>query len=232
MNDPLSALAALEGVPSAVTAARDAADVIQRDRGRKVLPAEVSAQALLAGARASAAIEDDRAESAVEGGWQAAAIRLSTELIDLAGLIRTAPGQVLARMHTLLAAGRLPDGELGRVRPEAADRIAGLTHLLTAPTEASPLVVAAIAHAEVATAAPFGSGDGIIARAVEHAVLIRAGIDPRAVLVPEAGHRAAGRAYGSALAAYATGDVNAVRGWILHCAQALTYGVEVSPLGR
>ncbi|WP_211221769.1 oxidoreductase [Granulicoccus phenolivorans] len=230
MNDPLSALATLEGVPSAVTAARDAADVIQRDRGRKVIPAEISAKALLAGARASAAIEDDLAAPAPEGGWQAAAIRLSTELFDLAGLIRTAPGQALARMHALLGQGWVPDPELGRVRPEAAARISGLNQLLSGSTQASPVVVAAIAHAEVATIEPFGAGDGIIARAVEHAVLIAGGIDPRAILVPEAGHRAAGRGYARALQGYATGDVNGVRGWILHCAQALTYGVEVSPL--
>ncbi|GAB3715917.1 Fic family protein [Mariniluteicoccus flavus] len=223
MTDPLADLARLEGVPSAVAAALDAADAVLRDRGRRQVPAEVSAQALLAGAKASARIEGDE--------WLAGSVRLSTELIELAGAVRRTPAQVLARAHVLLARGVVEDDALGRTTTTETDRLAGLMGLLAGSTTASPLVLAAVAHAEVATLRPFGGGDGVLARAVEHLVLIEAGIDPRAALVPEAGHAAAGSAYSGGLQRYATGQAAGVRDWIVHCAQALTFGAESSPLG-
>jgi hypothetical protein len=228
--DPLADLARLEGVPSAVAAARDAVDVVLRDRGMRVIPAQQSASALLAGARASAALSPD------PGRWLAGAVRLSTELISLGALIRVAPGQALARAHALIGRGVLPDDELGRVRSsgEVSRRMLGLSELLTEPTAASAVVLGAVAHAEIATVAPFGSADGIVARAVEHMVLIAGGVDPRAVIVCEAGHLALRPAYEVALAAYGSGTVSGVREWLLHCTQALTYGAEVSPaaIGR
>lgn len=223
MTDPLLDLSRLEGVPSAVAAARAAADVVLRDRGARRVPAELSARALLAGARASAALEGS--------GWQPGAIRLSTELIELAGTVRRAPGQVMARAHALVAKGRVPDDLLGMVQSGDRARLKAVLELLSRPTQAPALVQAAVAHAELAHIAPFGGGDGIIARAVEHMVLIDAGVDPRAVLVPEGGHLAAGAAYVAGLQRYGSGGVDGVRGWVVQCAQALTVGAELSPLG-
>lgn len=223
--DPLDDLARLEGVPSAVAAARDAVDVVLRDRGLRVIPAEQSAAALLAGARASAALspEPDR--------WLAGAVRLSTELISLSGLILMAPGQAIARAHALVARGVVPDDELGRVRADAevSERLVGLHRLLSQPTSASAVVLAAVAHAEVATIAPFGSADGVVARAVEHMVLVAGGVDPRAVIVCEAGHLALRPSYEAGLIDYRSGTVSGVRAWLLHCTQALSHGAEVSP---
>lgn len=229
MTDPLADLARLEGVPSAVVAARDAVDAVLRDRGLRQIPADRTAEALLAGARATADLEGDADR------WLPGAVRLSTELIDLAGLIRTSPGQALARAHSLLAYGLVPEDALGRVleRPEISERLTGLTRMLTAPTEASALVQAAVAHAEVASIGPFAEGNGILARAVEHLVLIAAGIDPRAVIVIEAGHLQAERGaggYTAGLEAYRSGTPNGLRNWITYCAEALAYGAEVSPL--
>lgn len=209
-------------MPSAVAAARDAADAVLRDRGRRQVPADTSARALLAGAKASARMEGEE--------WLEGSVRLSTQLIDLAGDIRRTPAQVLARAHVLLARGRRDDDALGRTVTGGA-RLGALMDLLAASTAASPLVLAAIAHAEVASIRAFGGGDGVLARAVEHMVLIEAGVDPRAVLVPEEGHAAAGGAYAGGLQRYATGDVAGVREWIVQCARALTFGAEASPLG-
>lgn len=206
-----------------MAAARAAADTILRDRGARAVPGEMSARALLASARASAAMEGPE--------WEPGAVRLSTELVDLAALIRSTPGQALARAHVLLARGILPDDRLGRVPADDPARLSGVLELLTDRTEAPALVVSAIAHAEIALLAPPGAGHGVLARAVEHMVLIQAGVDPRAVLLIAEGHRAVGDAYRSLLAAYATGTISGVRGWILHCAQALTHGAELSPLG-
>lgn len=240
-HDPLADLAALEGVPSAVTAARDAADAVLRDRGRRVVPAEVSAKALLAGARASAELalegpeatgdETEETRQAVEAG----AVRLSTQLLDLAADVRRQPARVLARAHTLVAKsladiGRINPVSLGRVAPEARERTAGVADMLTMRTTASPIVVGAIAHAEIAQVRPFDLVSGIIARAVDHMVLVEGGIDPRAVLLPESAHLLAGRAYERALTGYAEGTADAVRAWIIHCCDALTHGAEKSPL--
>jgi hypothetical protein len=227
VSDPLADLARLEGVPSAVAAARDSVDAVLRDRGMRPVSPEQSAQALLAGARASAALTDDPQR------WLPGAVRLSSELVALSGLILVSPGQAIARAHGLAAHGQLPEAALGRVRPDAevSERLLGLSALLGRPTAAPVVVLAAVAHAELATVGPFGTADDVVARAVEHMVLIAGGVDPRAALVPEAGHRAAGAGYRRALDGYAVGDVTGVREWLLHCARALAHGAEVSPLG-
>ncbi len=100
-------------------------------------------------------------------------------------------------------------------------RTRGLSDLLTTPTEAPALVLAAVVHAEIVTIAPFGSGDGLIARAVERMVLTSAGVDPQGVLPVEAGHLRLAPGYERALRGYASGSVAGVRGWLLHCAAAV-----------
>jgi len=224
--DPLTDLARLEGVPSGLAAARDAVDVVLTDRGLRATSAEQVASALLAGARASARLTDDPER------WIAGAVRLSTELPGLAGVLRVAPGQALARAHTLAAYEQVPADELGRLRssPEVTGRMAGLTRLLASATEAPALVLAAIAHAEVATMAPFGSADGLVARAVERMVLISSGFDPRGVVATEVGHLKRHGEYQRLLDAYASGSLTGVRDWILHVAQAAVDGAEASPV--
>lgn len=221
--DALADLARLEGVPSAVTAAIDSVDAVLRDRGLRALRPEVVAGALLAGARGSARLTDapDR--------WLPGAVRLSAELTELAGVIRVAPAQALARAHVLLARGVVSDDELGRIRadPATAARTAAVTELLTAAGTSSALVLGAVVHAELAVVAPFGSADGLVARAAEHLVLMSAGVDPRGAVPVEAGHAADPEAYRAALAGYAGGRMNGVRGWIVHCATAVSRGAEV-----
>lgn len=216
-----------------MTAARDACDVVLRDRGLREIPADDSAKALLAGANASA--DATGAADQLRPG----VVRLSTQLIEIGGYVLVSPGQALARCHTLLAHSLVDDDDLGRVvdEPGVGERMSALNQLITTPTEASSVVLAAIVHAEIATVEPFAFGevsrrDGnrALARAAEHLVLIGSGVDPRAVIVCEAGHRAAGRFYDEALDAYRAATPVGVRDWILHCAQTLTYGAEVSPV--
>jgi len=206
--------------------ARDAVDAVLRDRGLRQVSAEQSARALLAGARASAALTDDPER------WLPGSVRLSSELVALSQIIRVSPNQALARAHVLLARGQVPDVELGRIRSGAStsERVLDLAMLLTRPTAAPAIVLAAVAHAELATVAPFGSADGLVARAVEHLVLIASGVDPRAVIVVEAGHLALREGYADALVGYRSGGVAGVRDWLLHCARALAAGAEASPL--
>jgi hypothetical protein len=226
--DPLADLARFEGVASAVVAATDAVDAVLRDRGLRHISEEQVSQALLAGARANAALSGDPER------WHVGALRLSAELAPLAALIRVAPAQALARAHALVARGVVPDSELGKIGsgPAMATRMNSLGELLTRHTSAPAIVVAAIAHAEIAVVAPFADASGLIARAVEHLVLISAGLDPYGVIVVEAGHADSGVRYASALEAYAQGSVQGVKGWLLHCAAAVARGAELSPAGR
>lgn len=223
MPDPLADLAGLAGMPSAVAAALAAVDAVLRDRGRRAVPPDAAAGARLAGARASAALMGDGER------WLPGAVRLSAELGPLADVIRVAPAQALARAHLLAARGVVPDEALGRLAgsPEAAARLDGVSGLLTGTSSASALVLGAVVHAELATVAPFGSADGLVARAAEHLVLISAGVDPQGLVPVEAGHAAAGDAYTAGLQGYASGSAAGVRAWLLQCTNALARGAEL-----
>jgi len=94
------------------------------------------------------------------------------------------------------------------------------------------LVVAAVVHADLATAAPFPSHNGILARAVERLVLVARGVDEKALTVPEAGHLALRAQYESNLRAYRDGGRNGVHAWLLYAAEAYAAGAEASPLRR
>jgi len=226
--DPLADLARLEGVASAIAASTDAVDAVLRDRGLRRVTEEQVSQALLAGARANAALTDDLER------WQLGALRLSAELIPLATLIRVAPAQALARAHSVVARGIVPDDELGKIgsEPAIAARMSSLGELLTSDTSAPAIVVGAIAHAEIAVVLPFGAASGVIARAAEHLVLIAAGLDPYGVIMVEAGHAESRTSYSHALGAYADGSISGVKGWLLHCAAAVARGAELSPVAR
>ena len=229
--DPLADLAQLEGVASAVAAATDGVDAVLGDRGLRKVTEEQLSRALLAGAQANAALSDNPAR------WQVGALRLSAELAPLAALINVAPAQALARAHTLVARGVVPDNELGKIGsqqdtadPEMAVRMNSLVELLTRHTSAPAIVVGGVVHAEIAVLAPFGDASGLIARAAEHLVLIAAGLDPYGVIVVEAGHAENGASYSVALEAYADGSVTGVKAWLLRCAAAVARGAELSPM--
>ncbi len=218
--DPLADLQRLEGVPSALAAALDAVDAALGDRRQLRVAHDDSAQALVASAKASAELSGDADR------WLPGALRLYAELADLAALIRAAPGQALARAHVLVAHGQVADELLGRLRedPVVAPRMAELGQLLTQHSEASGMVLAAVAHAEIAVLEPFGSGDGLVARAVEHMVLISAGVDSYGLINCEAGHAADPAAYAEALRGYRDDGARGVRAWLQHCAAALARG--------
>jgi hypothetical protein len=238
MTDPLAWLTDLEGVSSAYAATRDGIDVMLRDRGLRRTSPELTAESLLRGAHASAVLEgsastleDVRAGEADD--IAADAVRLSASMLALAPLLKTAPLQAIARLHTVVASSSLSAEELGRPRDAAsADRLRGVSELLLSGTEAPALLVAAVAHADVATAAPFASHNGIVARALERLVLVSRGVDAKSLVVPEAGHLAQRAAYESNLRAYADGGPRGVHAWALYGAEAFAAGAEASPLRR
>ncbi|EFC84480.1 hypothetical protein [Frankia sp. EUN1f] len=265
-SDPLGSVAAIPGVDEAATAARAGVDALLRHRILRRRSAEVTAEASLRAARASAALEghdvpldvlrthlgdheltldaDADAGAAAPAGLAdghvsgpadvtdsrslavtLGAVRLYAELGTLSSAWERAPRQALARMHVLAGRGLLPDEALGRPRVdvqgpgaavgtaglagpwgeptvsamEMSVRLDGLTAVLTAPTRAPAIVVAAIIHGELLAIRPFGVLDGIIARAAARLVLISRGLDPKALVATDVGHLEL--AHGSAAAA-------------------------------
>jgi hypothetical protein len=236
--DPLAWLTSLEGVPSAYASARDGIDVMLRDRGLRRTSPETTAESLLRGALASAVLEGSASGTTDvrEGGGDEiarAAVRISAELLSLTPVLTRSPLQALARIHALAAVGSLPEDRLGRPRDEASsERLRALARLLTAPTSAPALLVAALVHADLATAAPFASHNGLVARAAERLVLVARGVDEKSLVVPEAGHLALRAAYESNLRGYRDGGQAGVHAWLLYGAEAFAAGAEASPLRR
>jgi hypothetical protein len=234
--DPLARLAALEGVASAMAAARDGIDVLLRDRGLRQSPPETTGESLLLGAHASAVLEGSGSDleqmRAGEGDEVAqAALRVSAEVLGQVPVVARTPLQAFARLHTLAGKGSVGDEQLGRPRDAAAAaRLADLGRLLVRPTAAPALVVAAVVHAELATAAPFASHNGIVARAAERLLLVARGVDPKSLVVPEAGHLRLRREYESNLRGYRDGGRAGLHSWLLYGSEAQARGAEASPL--
>jgi len=234
--DPFAAASSLEGIPSSFAGTRDGIDSLLRDRGLRRTTPDDTARSLLLGAAATASLEGSGYDVDVlaRGGGDPtarAAVRLSTELLGLAPVWRRTPLQAIARVHALAAAGSVPDDDLGRpANPAGVARLNELSRSLTQPTQAPALVVAALAHAEVATCGAFVSHAGVVGRALERLVLVERGVDPASVTVPEAGHAAEPDAYRSALSAYERGGDAGVSQWLLYASQAFTRGAEASPL--
>lgn len=236
--DPLAWLVSLEGVPSAYAATRDGIDVMLRDRGLRRTTPEHTGESLLRGAHASAVLDGSTSTLAEvragEGDEVAAdAVRVSVELLALVPVLQRSPLQALARIHALAGRGALPDERLGRPRDaESAARLRDIAAVITAETTAPALLVAGAVHGELATAAPFASHNGIVARAVERLVLVARGVDEKSLVVPEAGHLALRPQYESNLRGYATGGAAGMHSWLLYCAEAFAAGAEASPLRR
>ncbi|GAA4118878.1 hypothetical protein GCM10022415_18360 [Knoellia locipacati] len=172
-------------------------------------------------------------------------IAATAETERLGPVVLTAPMQALARLHTAAAAGLVPDSELGRPRldgedsrefveigeappaAEARERLARVVEVLASAATLPVPIVAALAHAEIVTARPFTRGNGVVARAVERAVIQAGGLDPTGVAVPEVGHgTGGGPAYLGGLTAYTRGDAAGVGLWLTHCCDAIVAGAQ------
>ena len=219
-----------------MVASRDGIDALLRDRGLRRSAPELTGESLLRGAHASAVLEGSSSTledvRAGRGGEMArAALRVSTEILGLAPVLAKSPRQAFARIHTLAGKGEVLDDDLGLPRTaETADRLGALARLLVRDTSSPALVVAAVVHAEIAAVAPFASHNGVVARAAERLVLVTRGVDPKSLVVPEAGHLALHREYESNLRGYRDGGTAGVHSWLLYAAEAYAAGAEASPL--
>jgi hypothetical protein len=220
----LERLAELPGVADAIGEAREACTQLRWHPALRRRAAETRAEAGVRAVRAAAALAGARlpVDLVRDVGRGAAAfppdasgrtalgvLRAHAEAEALAPGWERAPLQVLARLHVVAAAGLVPDAALGRPR---------------LPGEVPALVVAALAHAEIATLRPFVAANGVVARAVCRALVVGRGLDPTGVAVWEAALLAAGPPYPLTLAHYGEGSADGARGWLLLFARALTDG--------
>lgn len=117
---------------------------------------------------------------------------------------------------------------------EVAARLDQLSRLLIARAEGQgvgtpALVVASVVHGELLALRPFGSHNGVIARAAQRVVLIAEGLDPKSICPAEVGFAELGTdAYRRALAGYLAGTPEGLAAWIGHCGRALRLGVRES----
>ena len=211
---------------------------------------------LLAGGTVTAPSKDERESRLVEH-----AVRLHADLGQVLVSWRHSPKQALARLHVIAAADVVTDSDhLGRPRVagmpvedplelgpppdplEVSARLDGLARILTAGTSAPAVVVAAVVHGELMALRPFGTVDGLVARAASRLVLVDRGLDPKAVSAPEVGHAELqkfgvggfardhgaieGDSYGTALRAYLGGGPDGVAAWVRHCAAAVALGAR------
>ncbi|MFC4034519.1 oxidoreductase [Streptomyces polygonati] len=125
--DPLAVLGALPGVPESVEAVRQAVDKVYGHRVMRRRSDEVTSEAALRGARASAALagadwslEEVRRRSDFSADDEArtvgAALRLTAEAGQLLGVWRQSPLQALARLHLVAAGGAAAAPTVGRPR--------------------------------------------------------------------------------------------------------------------
>jgi hypothetical protein len=232
--DPLAPLLELPGVRPALDAARESVDRLLGHRVLRRQSAVVSSESALRGARASAALEGvdvplaDLRAGAVDDPVVQGALRVSAGLGALVGTWEQAPLQALARLHVLAAAGTVPDEQLGRPTgaPAVTARLTALASLVTGGGTVPGTLLAAVVHGELATLAPFGSADGVVARAAARLTLVTRGVDPKSVSVPEVGHQELAEAYRPALAGYGSGDPDGLAEWLRHCATATQLGAR------
>src|SRR4051795_12430871 len=229
--DPLAPLLDLPGVAESAETARAAVDRLLGHRVLRRESAGVSAESALRGARASAALEGvDLPLAEVRAGAVGdpvvqGALRVSVGLGAMVETWERAPGQVLARLHVLAAADLVDPADLGRPTGQAGPRLTGLFSVITGATSVRAVLIAALVHGELAALAPFGTQDGVVARAAGRLTGITRGLDPKAVSVPEVGFAELGAdAYREVLDGYANGGPAGVAGWLVHCCRATEHG--------
>jgi hypothetical protein len=235
--DPLAPLLDLADVAPALAEAREHVDTAMRHRALRRHGGQVAAEASLRAAVASAALEghaydlaEVRAGTVTDPVLQGA-LRVAEGTGGLVDLWPRAPRQALARLHVLAARGVVADDDLGRLT-SAADRIDALAGLVAGNERTSPLLLAAVVHAELITLRPFAGPAGVVARAAARLTLIGRGLDPRGLVAVEVGHREREPEYVGAAGAYATGTPDGVRAWLRHYAAAVAVAAdEVARIG-
>lgn len=236
-SDLLAPLLGLPGVADAAESARTALGKAHRHRTNLRNWPLTAAESAVRGARCSSALDGggvqlDDAASGDDDPVLAGALRVGQALeggaTNLVGVWQRAPLQALARLHALAAADLVSDVDLGRPRsvPEISARMDLMTRLVTGGSTVPAAVLAAVAHGELMALKPFGSADGVVARAVSRLVTIASGLDPHGLGVPEVYWMRRPDEYRDAAVAFATGQPEGVGSWLVMCCRALEDGAR------
>jgi hypothetical protein len=233
--DPLAPLMELPGIALAADQARDALSRAHRHRANLRGWPVTAAEAALRAARASSVLDGGPLqvdEQATSDPILAGALRVAQALeggeTNLVAVWQRAPLQALARLHTLAAADQVDEDRLGRPRSDAevGPRLELLADIVSGGTRVPVPVVAAVAHGELLTLAPFGSADGVVARAVSRLVTIAGGLDPHGLGVPEVTWMRRAADYRDAARGFAAGTQEGVAAWLKLCCRALQDGAR------
>ena len=232
--------------------AREEIDALLWDRRTRGRTAELATRSIRLGARESAAIEGAEVpvdivlggggvERSPLGAVLGSALRVTAEAAQQRSAWHTAPLQALAALHLVAARDVLDDALLGRPRStaeaddplhigelppasEALARLEALATVITSPTKAPGLLVAAVVHGELMALRPFAWGSGLVARAAVRLVVSDRGVDPGNLVAYEHGLRSLGRgAYVAALRGYASGTSEGLAEWLVWHAGAVGF---------
>jgi hypothetical protein len=238
-SDPLAPIAELPGVAEAAQRARELLGEVHRHKANRRGWPQSAAEAAVQAARASSAIEGgstvlSASDGSIEDPVLAGALRVAQSLDgdalqNMAAVWKRAPLQALARLH-LIAAADLVDNpdQLGRPRsvPGMGERLDLLAQLVTGGSKVAAPVLAAVVHGELLALRPFGTADGIVARAASRLVCVTSGLDPHNLGIPEAMWLRRLQAYRDAAEKFAEGTVEGVGGWVIMCCGGLEVGAR------
>ena len=108
------------------------------------------------------------------------------------------------------------------------ERLAALVDLII-NSKAPVILIAAIAHAELATLRPFTQGSYLVARASTRLILAAREVDVDGLVMSEYGAFLLGRpAYVKALTSYQSGTAAGVAAWIEWQGEAIRKGIEMA----
>lgn len=233
--DPLAPLAELPGVAAAGEEVREALGRAHRHRTNLRGWPTTAAEAAVRAARASSVLDggalqlsQDRDPDPVLAGALRVSEALEGGATSLVGVWQRAPLQAIARLHALAAADLADDDRLGRPRADAdvGRRLAILADIVTGGTRVPAPVLAAVVHGELLTLEPFGTADGVVARAVSRLVTIASGLDPHGLGVPEVYWMRHSGDYRAAARGFASGTPDGLTAWLVLSAQALHGGAR------
>jgi hypothetical protein len=234
-SDPLAPLAELPGVAVAGEEAREALGRAHRHRTNLRGWPATAAEASMRAARASSVLDGGSLQLSDGGDPDpvlAGALRVSEALeggaTSLIGVWQRAPLQAIARLHALAAADLADDDRLGRPRGDAdiGRRLELLADIVTGGTAVSAPVLAAVVHGELLTLEPFGTADGVVARAVSRLVTIASGLDPHGLGVPEMYWMRHSGDYRAAARGFSSGTADGLTAWLLMSCRGLHAGAR------
>lgn len=248
--DALAKLLEVESIGQSVTGALKTIDELNWNRSVRNNPDLVPlarrvsgyASAALEGAAMPADPRQDPDDSPM-GELTISALGITAEVdFQLSTFLKT-PLQTWARLHSFV------DASDNRGRPRTNNEVLDPLHIgtpldhklievrmnnlvdLIINSKAPAVLLAAIAHAEIATVAPFNSGSQLIARATTRLVLQSKNVDQLKLVMPEYGFYKIGRnSYAKGLIAYQTGTISGLTEWITLHSQAIQIGATSTEL--